>query len=68
MIGGFHLYNPTLQQAEEKTLVQEIARQLQQRPTKFYSCHCTGQLPYQWLKEILGDQISHLATGMTLEV
>lgn len=68
MIGGFHLYNPTLQQVEEKTLVQEIARQLQQRPTKFYSCHCTGQLPYQWLKEILGDQISHLATGMTLEV
>ena len=67
VLGGFHLSNPETGAGEEPALVLQIAQYLKTLPTKYYTCHCTGLAQYQLLKDHLGDQISYLATGGTIE-
>lgn len=34
---------------------------------KFYTCHCTGQEPFDQLKAMMGDQIEYITVGTTIE-
>jgi 7,8-dihydropterin-6-yl-methyl-4-(beta-D-ribofuranosyl)aminobenzene 5'-phosphate synthase len=36
--------------------------------TIFYTCHCTGIEQYNYLKEIMKDQLEYLSAGSYLEV
>jgi 7,8-dihydropterin-6-yl-methyl-4-(beta-D-ribofuranosyl)aminobenzene 5'-phosphate synthase len=36
--------------------------------TNFYTCHCTGVEQYNYLKEIMKDQLEYLSAGSYLEV
>ena len=59
VLGGFHLMGYTKADADE---LGRIASYLQDTGSTFYTCHCTGEEPYQHLKEILGVQL-HWASG-----
>ncbi|MGY3778520.1 MBL fold metallo-hydrolase [Isobaculum melis] len=54
LIGGFHLIKipiiNTVSKSQEE--IHQIATDLQEMPIdKIYSCHCTGDKGYQWLKK-----------------
>ena len=61
VVGGFHLYNPTLRRTEPAPLVKRIARALHTYGAHYYTCHCTGVEAYEMLRETL--PVSYLHTG-----
>ena len=52
-IGGFHLYNPTTKKTVSDALLENIAAELSQYDTDFYTCHCTGEEAFGYLSEKL---------------
>lgn len=63
LIGGFHLYNPSSGKKEKPENVQQLALQLSQTDTLYYTCHCTGPNAYQQMKETMGTQLAYLSVG-----
>lgn len=70
VFAGFHLINPGLGGVvEPRALIEDIARELKARPhTVFYTGHCTGQEPYDILKETLGEQLQPMRTGSVFDI
>lgn len=51
-IGGYHLYNPLTKKTVSNTLLDEIAKSLNNYSnTKFYTCHCTGMKAFNYLSK-----------------
>ncbi len=67
-IGGFHLYNPTSKKQETPQLIMNIANELKQGKTVYYTCHCTGKNAYHIMKEILSERIGYLSAGCILNL
>ena len=68
VIGGFHLHNPESAEPEDKGFIQELAKQLAAKPTKYLTCHCTGIEPFEQLKEIMGDKIEYISAGHVADI
>ena len=68
VIGGMHLYNPSLQESEDSSNIEELAKILLQTGAQYYTCHCTGEESYKKLKTIMGDKIEYLSTGSVLVI
>jgi 7,8-dihydropterin-6-yl-methyl-4-(beta-D-ribofuranosyl)aminobenzene 5'-phosphate synthase len=68
VIGGFHLYNPTLKAMAETTdEIKSIGLKLREYPVaKYITGHCTGIEAYSILKPILDKRLYHMATGMSI--
>lgn len=67
-IGGYHLWNPMSKKTVSDGLLEEIADELKQYPdTQFWTCHCTEQKAYQYLKTRLPD-MKYLSCGMEIKV
>lgn len=62
-IGGFHTAGKGEFDPSSTAQLCEMAQALQETGTVFYTCHCTGQEPYEILKGKLKDHIHYLATG-----
>ncbi len=67
VITGFHLMKKTAYHEDEIDLIKETALNLQKRKTLYYSGHCTGDA-VTYLKEILGDQLQLMYTGLQIQV
>ncbi|NLB27894.1 MAG: MBL fold metallo-hydrolase [Clostridiaceae bacterium] len=67
VIGGFHLAKSD-EDRESDEEIDRIAAFLVSTGAKYYTCHCTGLVPYGILKGKMGDRIDYLAAGVTLEV
>ncbi len=68
VIGGFHLYNRSRKKSESKELIESIGNELLMTESRYYTCHCTGEEPYQMLKTMLDDQVNYLATGSQVNI
>ncbi|MDD5953498.1 MAG: MBL fold metallo-hydrolase [Oscillospiraceae bacterium] len=68
VVGGFHMMQKQYCgfSRENLFLVDEIGRQLKDTPTRYYTCHCTGSIPYHRLKAQMGDKISYVYSGETV--
>lgn len=66
VISGFHTMNSNGYSADEKNIIEQVGRKLQNYSTKFYTCHCTGAEPFDILKNIMGTQIEYIGTGDTV--
>lgn len=62
-ISGFHMSRKTDYGEADHALIRETARELRKLPTRFYTGHCTGELPYGILREIMGEQIAYVHSG-----
>ena len=70
-IGGFHMMgiDGVLSCGYSKEEVQTVAKKLRKLPDiQFYSGHCTGQIAFDWLGEILHGRLTALKTGMAFDV
>lgn len=70
-LGGFHMMGITgvASCSYSKEEVHDIAKVLlNSSEATFYSGHCTGELAYEWLEEILGDRLKAFRTGRVIEL
>ena len=44
------------------------ARQLMKYDTRYYTGHCTGVGQYEFLKDIMGEQLEYFSTGETVTI
>ena len=66
VLTGFHFMKKTEHTDAEKRNILEVARELSAMPTVFYSGHCTGEAAFAMMKEIMGDQLHALHSGLTV--
>lgn len=60
VIGGFHFMKL---EPGDFCQMDSTAEKLLEYPVKYYTCHCTGLLQYQYLKEKMGDRLRYLEAG-----
>lgn len=63
VVSGFHMMKKTEYEADEILLVQDVARELRQMDTQFYTGHCTGLPAFHMMKEIMGDRLRYMHSG-----
>lgn len=68
VISGFHMMKKSGYKQEDIDLIEKTAWKLKDYRTKFYTCHCTGEEPYERMKRILGEQIDYLKSGEEVEI
>lgn len=68
VFGGFHLSSGSLDLTESPRKIEALGRSLMFYDTEYATCHCTGELPYAMLKELMGDRIDYIGTGRKIQV
>lgn len=68
VISGFHMKKTGEYTPEEIATIRETAQLLKQWPCLFYTCHCTGLIAYEMMKEIMGEQLQYLHCGEQIEI
>ena len=63
VISGFHLMKKTPYREEEIREIEDIARELNRYPTRFFTCHCTGTDAFDIMKTIMGERLSYVHSG-----
>lgn len=64
LVGGFHFKQ--LQPGDER--LELAARRLLKYNCEYYTCHCTGQEQYAYLKERMSKRLHYLSTGEIIEI
>ncbi|MBO4289583.1 MAG: MBL fold metallo-hydrolase [Lachnospiraceae bacterium] len=64
VFGGFHLMRHGVPYGDaDRNYAEQTAEALTQLPAQFYTCHCTGEEPYAWMKAVMGEQLHYLHCG-----
>lgn len=64
VFGGFHLMRHGVPYGEEdREYAVRTAEALRQTPAQYYTCHCTGEEPFAWMKAVMGEQLHYLHCG-----
>lgn len=63
VISGFHLKKKNGYSPEDMKIIRQLATELLRLPTKFYTGHCTGEEPYDMMKEIMGEKLVYIHSG-----
>lgn len=66
VLTGFHFMKKTEYTEAEKENILAVANELAGMPAVFYSGHCTGEAAFAMMKEIMGDRLHELHSGMTV--
>lgn len=66
VISGFHMKKKTEYTDADISTIKETAKELSNLPTKFYTGHCTGDVPFDLMKKIMGEQLSYIHCGSSL--
>ncbi len=66
LIGGFHFVK--LEPEKDKEILTYAANILNQNKytSKFYTCHCTGVSQFEFLRNIIGENLGYISTGQTI--
>lgn len=66
VISGFHMKKKSDYTARDVDTIRKIGGELAKTSTVFFTGHCTGEVPYQILKEIMRDQLVYVHSGDTV--
>lgn len=67
LVGGFHFKNLD-PDGDGRAALDEAAAALLLSPTRYYTCHCTGEAQYAYLKARMGERLAYLRGGDTVEI
>ena len=68
LVGGFHFMKLDPAQSADRERLENAAQALLAYPTQYYSGHCTGEAPYAFLKERMGERLMPLTTGLEIMI
>lgn len=68
VVSGFHLMKKTDYREDEIGEIKVIAEELKKYPTRFVTCHCTGTIAFDVMKEIMGDRLEYVHSGEEITV
>lgn len=68
VISGFHMSRKSGYGEADEALIRETGMELQKLDTTFYTGHCTGEFPYQILKEVMGEQLVYVHSGEEIQI
>ncbi len=68
VFSGFHMVKKSGYSEEDMKMIVDTAHELAKLKTKFYTGHCTGDVPFQAMKAVMADQLHELHCGMTAAV
>jgi len=69
VFGGFHLYNPASKVVESPEVVAQLAHELSDHDTVFYTGHCTGDSAFECMRGSMGcEKVKRLSTGTIVEL
>lgn len=63
VISGFHMRKKSGYGKEDLELAENTALELKRLNTRFYTGHCTGEIPYQAMKNVMGEQLQYVHSG-----
>ena len=65
-VGGLHLmkYDPIW----DEEILMESAKAMKDSCAQYYSCHCTGEEQFLFLKDELGDKVQSLICGQSVTI
>ena len=63
VVSGFHMMKKQGYTEEDYEMIRKTAQDLKNLPIRFFTGHCTGEIPYQIMKEILGERIQYIHSG-----
>lgn len=66
VVSGMHLYSHSTLQTEPAETLHSLAEALLERPSQYYTLHCTGAKAFGILKQCMGDRIDYLPAGRTI--
>lgn len=67
IISGFHMKKKTDYTQEDVFIIKETAKRLKETNILCYTGHCTGEEPYEIMKEIMGEQLQYIHCGDVIE-
>ena len=68
VISGFHLMKKTKYTDEELREIIDISNELKKYPTRFFTCHCTGEPAYKIMKLTMGEQLQYVHSGEEVDL
>ena len=68
IVSGFHMRKKNGYTEHDFQVIKETAKELKKTGIKCYTGHCTSDVPYELMKEIMGEQLSYLHCGENLEI
>ena len=68
VISGFHMMRRHGYSEEDLVVIRRTAAELKNCRTRFYTGHCTDQIPFETMKEIMGDQLIYVHSGDIIEL
>ena len=69
VITGFHMMKKEGEHTEEeKAVIIQTAQELSPMNTVFYSGHCTGIPAFELMKNVMGNQLIALHTGLGIQL
>ena len=63
LVGGFHFKD-----ISDPAILRDAAQTLLKYSTEYFTGHCTGEIQYTVLKEVMGDRLHALSTGKFIEL
>lgn len=66
IISGFHMLQKNGYSEKDIENIRDVARELKTFSIKFYTGHCTGEFAFSLMKEIMGEQIEEIHSGMRI--
>ena len=52
---------------EDLETIDQIAKELQKLPCQFFTGHCTGEIPFERMRKIMGNQIEYIRCGQEIQ-
>jgi len=68
VISGFHLMKKSDYTDDELAEITDTARKLKGYNTMFYTCHCTGLIAYDAMKDIMGSKLEYVHSGDEVKI
>lgn len=63
VISGFHMKKKSDYSKEDLELARNTALELRRLDTRFFTGHCTGEIPCQVMREVMGEQLTYVHSG-----
>lgn len=68
MVGGFHFMKLDPMVAADRQVLDQSVSLLKTEGCRYYTCHCTGQAPYEYCQRQMGEMLTYICVGDQLIV